>query len=136
MLPAMEWLDENRINDAIVVATEAEGGHNFGWWIEGYTHMPAYTATDLAWFIDGEEHAQVKMAHRLLSEDISSEEIVSLAESEDIRFLFLDKRVIQSSLGNLIAAGFEFSFETDTITVMKRGSETVLSEGKTEGAHE
>ncbi|MCP4613254.1 MAG: hypothetical protein GY845_31575 [Planctomycetes bacterium] len=136
VLPAMEWLDENRIDDAKVVATETEGGHNYGWWIEGYTHMPTYAATDLAWFIDEEEHAQVKMAHLLLSEDISPEEIDSLAESEDIRFLFLDKRVIQSSLDNLIAAGFEFRFETDTITVMELGGETGSSGSKTEGIHE
>ncbi len=129
VLPAIEWLDENRIPNAKVVATGAEGGHNFGWWIEGYAHMPTYAATDLSWFIDEEERAQVALAHHLLLERTSPEEIRSLTENENICFLFLDKRVLDKPLDNYIEAGFRQSFETETITVMERDG-SLLSENR------
>ncbi len=119
VLPAMDWLDANSIPNAKVVASGASGGHNFGWWIEGYAHMPTYAATDISWFIDEEERAQVALAHHILVEGTSPEEIRILAGDENISFLFLDKRVIKTPLENYVQAGFNQSFETDTIIVMK-----------------
>lgn len=128
VLPAVEWLEDNRIQGAKVAATEAEGGHNYGWWIEGCTRMQTYAAANPAFFIDEKEHAQIDLANYLLMEDISPAKISDLADKEDIHFLFLDKRVFQSPLDNFIEAGFSQGFENDTIAVMEKDARPLLSQ--------
>ena len=60
------------------------------------------------------------LARRLLAEGTPSEEIEKLSDQEDVRFLFLDKRVVQQSLDNLAEAGFEKQFENGLIIIMER----------------
>ncbi|MDP6782523.1 MAG: hypothetical protein QGG56_02975 [Dehalococcoidia bacterium] len=120
VMPAMEWLRDNRISGAKVTATGTHSGHNYGWWLEGYAHMPTYTAVDPLLFINAEERAQVALAWRLVMGDSSTPEIEAMADEEGIRYLFLDKRVLQRPLGRFIEAGFVNRFENETIVIMER----------------
>ncbi|MDP7525229.1 MAG: hypothetical protein QF713_02700 [Dehalococcoidales bacterium] len=120
VLPAMEWLRDNRIPGAKVAATGALRGNNYGWWIEGYAHMPTYMAGDTFLFFHSEEHAQVELAWRLVMEDSPPTEIGAISDEESIRYLFLDKHVLQRPLGHFIQAGFINRFENETIVIMER----------------
>ena len=90
--------------------------------------MKTYAAANPAFFIDKKEHAQIDLANHLLMEDISPVQISNLTEKEDIYFLFLDKRVLQSPLDNFVEAGFLQGFENDTIVVMERDTRPLLSQ--------
>lgn len=120
VMPALVWLRENRIPDARVAATGAALGHNYGWWIEGYAHMQTYMAGDPGLFFNEKERRQVSLAHRLLIDaETSAGEIGRLVEAESIRFLFVDKQVIQRPLDVFIEAGFVKSFRTDSIVILE-----------------
>jgi len=120
VLAALDWLRYNEDPEAIVVTTGTERGHNYGWWIEGYAHHPAYMAGDPFLFFNTEERAQVALAQSLLLLETPPQEIRVLAERNNIRFLFLDKRVFQRTLGDLVEAGFIKCFENDVIVIMRR----------------
>ena len=120
VLSALEWLHDNGTPGAKVVTTGADHGHNYGWWIEGYAHLPTYMAGDPFLFFNVTERAQVSLAHRLLIQETPPGEIRALANENGIQFLFFDKRVIYRSLGNFVEAGFVKCFENDTIVVMER----------------
>jgi len=119
VLVALDWLRNNGDTGTRVVATGTERGHNYGWWIEGYANLPTYMAGDPFLFFSTEERAQVALAQRLLILDTPTEEIQALAEKNDIKFLFLDKRVLQRTLGDLGKAGFVKCFENDVIVIME-----------------
>jgi len=120
VLAALDWLRYDEDLEAVVATTGTERGHNYGWWIEGYTHHPAYMAGDPFLFLNTEERAQVTLAQSLLLLETPPHEIQALAEQNNIRFLFLDKRVFQGTLGDLVKAGFIKRFENDVIVIMMR----------------
>jgi len=118
VFPALEWLRDNRIPGSKVAATGAFHGHNYGWWIEGYAHLQTYMAGDAFLFIDNKERDQVALTHHLLMEDISPWEVAGIARAEGIRFLFLDRRVLERPLDSFVEAGFTIEFENSSIVVM------------------
>ncbi|NQT72677.1 MAG: hypothetical protein HQ553_07885 [Chloroflexi bacterium] len=120
VMPAMQWMRENRIPEVRVAATAADRGHNHGWWIEGYAHMPTYMAGDPDVFILPEEHDQIAIAHRLLMEDIPPDVIRYLADTENIEFLFLDMRVLPHPPDDFLDAGFVQVFGNGTIVIMQK----------------
>ena len=119
VLAAFDWLRDNTDSGSIVVTTATEGGHNYGWWIEGYAHLPTYTAGDPFLFFFAEERAQVELARRILILDTPPREMRVLAEQHNIRFLFLDKKVLQKTLIDLYRAGFVKRFENEAILIME-----------------
>jgi hypothetical protein len=119
VLAAFDWLRDNGDRGSIVVTTGSERGHNYGWWIEGYSHLPAYTAGDPLLFFSNEERAQVELAQAILIEDTSPMDIRALANENKIRFLFLDKETLERRLIDLYRAGFMKRFENDAILIME-----------------
>jgi len=119
VLTAFDWLRDNADSGSIVVATGTDGGHNYGWWIEGYAHLPTYMAGDPFLFLDAEERTQVELARRILMLDTSPSEVRVLAEQYNIRFLFLDKKCFQKPLIDLHRAGFVERFENNVILIME-----------------
>jgi len=119
VLDALDWLRDNGDPGSIVITTGAGGGHNYGWWIEGYTHHPAYMAGDPFLFFNTEERAQVELAQHILLMDTPSHEIRAMAEKNEIRFLFLDKDVLYRTYMDLYNAGFIKRFENDSILIME-----------------
>jgi hypothetical protein len=119
-LSALDWLRANGYPGARVVATGAPRGQNYGWWIEGYAHLPTYMVGNPVLFRSAEERAQVAFARRLLVEETSPQEIKALAEGEGIQFLFLDKRVFPRPTEELLEADFIMRLENHNIIVMER----------------
>ena len=123
VLTAFDWLHDNVDSGSIVVTTGTDRGHNYGWWIEGYAHLPSYTAGNPILFFDIQERAQVELARRILILDTTPREMRFWAEQYNIRFLFLDKNVLQRKYIDLYRAGFVKRFENDVIVIMeKKGS--------------
>lgn len=122
VLSSLEWLRANRTSNAKVVATGAPHGQLYGWWIEGYAHLPTYVAGDPSLFFTAEERAQVALARRLLMPASSPLETRTLADSEGIRFLFLDKQVLERPVWDFVEAGFVSRFENDRIIIMERNT--------------
>jgi hypothetical protein len=119
VLNAFDWLRDNSDSGSTVVTTGTDRGHNYGWWIEGYAHLPAYTAGNPFLFLNTEERTQVELARRILSPDTLPGEMRVLAEQHNIRFLFLDKKCLQKTLIDLYRAGFVKRFENDAILIME-----------------
>jgi len=119
VISALDWLIDNGDPGSIVATTGTKRGHVYGWWIEGYSHLPAYTAGDPLLFFSEEERAQVEIARSILIDDTSSSEIETLAEQHQIRYLFLDKKILETSHYRLVRAGFEDRFENKTILIME-----------------
>jgi len=119
VLTAFDWLHDNADEGSIVVATGADRGHNYGWWIEGYAHLPTYMAGDRSLFFSPEERTQVELARRILMLDIPPDEIRVLVGQYNIRFLFLDKKYLQKTLIDMHKAGFVERFENDAILIME-----------------
>jgi hypothetical protein len=104
--------------DGIAVASEAVRGHNFGWWIEGYAHIPTYTVT-AQYLLFQAERQQGAVAQTIISPDTPPEDVRSVAEAENIRFVFLDRETVTIPAPNLVKAGFEVTFENDRVVVME-----------------
>ncbi len=119
VLSSMEWLRANGLSGDTVVATGAPRSHNYGWWIEGYAHLPTYMAGDPFLFLNVEERGQVAFAQRLLFEETTPEQTRALATSEGIRFLFLDKSMLRRSVWDFVEAGFVSRYENDRIVVLE-----------------
>ncbi len=119
VIGALDWLSDNGDLGSIVVTTGTERGHVYGWWIEGYSHLPAYTAGDPLLFFSEEERTQVEIAQNILIDDTSSSEIEALVEQHQIRYLFLDKNIMETSHYKLVRAGFKDQFENQTILIME-----------------
>ena len=119
VLNAFDWLRDNADSGSTVVTTGSDRGHNYGWWIEGYAHLPTYTAGNPFLFFNTEERTQVELARRILSPDTPPGEMRVLAEQHNIRFLFLDKKRLQKTLIDLYRAGFVKRFENDAILIME-----------------
>jgi len=119
-LSAMDWLRANGQPGDKVVATSALRDQHYGWWIEGYAHLPTYMVVNPVRFLSAEERAQVAFARRLLEQETSPQEIKALAEGEGIQFLFLDKRVLHHPTEELVQADFVVRLENYNIIVMER----------------
>lgn len=120
VIPAIDWLRENRAPDVKVAATGGERGQVYGWWIEGLTHMQTVMANDHSLFISDKELDQVDLAHRLLMQDTPPEVIRYLADTEDIQFLFLDTSVVPHPPDKFTEAGFVQVFGNGTIVIMQK----------------
>jgi len=119
VLAALEWLRDNGTPEVKVATTGAVRGHNYGWWIEGYAHLPAYMAGDPFLFLSAQERIQVALAQRILLLETSPKEIRALVRQNSIKFLFLDKRVLHRPLGDFYRAGFVKRFENSVIIIME-----------------
>lgn len=119
-MDGLVWLRENRVPGAKVAATNSKHGHIYGWWIEGFAHMPTLMVGDARLFVGAKEHDQVALARRLLLENIEAEVIRDIADREQIHFLFIDTDVIQHSINNFTRAGFVEVFQKGRIIVMSR----------------
>jgi hypothetical protein len=119
VLTAFDWLRDNADSGSIVVTTGTHRRHIYGWWIEGYAHFPTYTAGDPFLFFNIEERTQVELARRILILDTPPPEIRVLAEQNKIKYLFLDKEVIQKTFIDLYRAGFKKRFENEAIIIME-----------------
>lgn len=119
-LSALDWLRANGHPGARVVATGGPRGNNYGWWIEGYAHLPTYMVGNPVLFSNVGERAQVAFARRLLVQETAPQAIKALAEGERIQFLFLDKRVLHRTAEELLEADFVMRLENHNIIVMER----------------
>ena len=128
VLTAFDWLHDNADSGSIVITTSTSRWHNYGWWIEGYAHLPTYTAGNPSLFFFTEERTQVELARSILILDTPPSEIRVLAKQHGIRFLFLDKKFLQKTLiewapdnylTRLYKAGFVKRFENDVILIME-----------------
>jgi len=119
VLSALDWLRDSADPETIIVTTGTEHGHNYGWWIEGYTHHLAYMAGDPFLFFNTTERAQVALARNLLAPETSPEEIRTLAKQNDIRYLFLEKQALKQALDDLIEAGFVERYQNAKIVIME-----------------
>jgi hypothetical protein len=61
----------------------------------------------------------VEIALSILIDDTSSSEIETLAEQHQIRYLFLEKNMMETPHYKLVRAGFKDRFENKTILVME-----------------
>ena len=119
VLSSMEWLRVNGLSGDTVVATGAPRGHNYGWWIEGYARLPTYMASDPFLFFNVEEREQVAFAQRLLFGETTPDQMRALANSEGVRFLFLDKSMLKRPIWDFVEAGFVSRYENDRIVVLE-----------------
>ncbi|MBI2966066.1 MAG: hypothetical protein HYY34_07670 [Chloroflexi bacterium] len=124
VLDAMEWLrrDAAEAPAGIIVASGAPRGHNYGWWLEGYVHRPAYMAGDPFLFFDARERQQVEIAARLLDPMTPISVARSIVQSENIQFAFIDKGIDGQTPLSLRRLGFAAGFENGHIVVLKRAT--------------
>jgi hypothetical protein len=59
------------------------------------------------------------VAQTIISPDTPPEDVRSVAEAENIRFVFLDRETVTIPAPNLVKAGFEVTFENDRVVVME-----------------
>jgi hypothetical protein len=107
---------------AIVVASGAERGHNYGWWIEGYAHIPTYMAGEAYLFVEESERQQVALAAEMLAPTTGVSRIRAIAISEGVRYIFADNAIVAGGYGRFHAAGFRTVFQNGKITVLERRS--------------
>jgi hypothetical protein len=119
MLSGLKWLAAHKIPNSTVIASGAPRGHNYGWWIEGYAHLPTYAASDPSIFFNKEERRQVSLAEHFLDPTTPPQEARMLAEQENIRFVFANRDILKSS-DRLTKAGFEVQFENEAFLIMIR----------------
>jgi hypothetical protein len=115
----LDWLRVNGDENARVASSPALRGHNFGWWIEGYAHIQAYSATE-EYLIFEEEQRQGRQAKRLLDAAITVPEVEAIVAKENIQYVFLDKEIVPLPPSGLILAGFSTVYENDRVTVLGR----------------
>ncbi len=118
VLEALDWLKRDvPPSRSVVVASSNPRGYGYAWWVEGYAGRPAYNSTDPAFLIFKEEKRHTAIATAFLNAR-TSKEIVRLASSYSIGYVFLDKKVTRSS-PQMLAGGFVASFENSRIVVLK-----------------
>ena len=122
VLQSLDWLRENVDTNSVVVASGNRRGFHYSWWIEGYSKIPTYSATDPRSFSYREEKEQTAIAHALLSSR-STDEVAQLAEQHGIGYIFLDKTE-DWELSVLASAGFAPAFENLTIVVLRYSGAT------------
>jgi hypothetical protein len=120
VLAALDWLQSQGAPGDLVIANEAPHG-TLGWWVEGYARLPAYLAVDTRWLLFRDERSQAEIAHRFLSADAEPEELRSLAETYQVKFLFLHRETLANPLTNLFKAGFEISFVNESMIILTYG---------------
>jgi hypothetical protein len=113
----LDWLRVNGDEEARVASSPALRGHNFGWWIEGYAHIQAYSATE-EYLIFEEEQRQGRQANRLLNTAITVPEVEAIVAQENIQYVFLDKEIVPVPPPGLLLAGFSTAYENDRIAVL------------------
>jgi len=121
VLAALDWLQGHGAPGDLVVANEAPRGGILGWWVEGYAKLPTYLAVDTRWLSFRDERSQAEVAHRFLSADAGPEELRSLAETYQVKFLLLHRGTLGNPLTDLFRAGFEISFVNETMIVLTYG---------------
>ena len=117
MLAALDWLQDQGSSGDLVVANETPGGI-LGWWVEGYAKLPTYLAVDTRWLLFRDERSQAEIAHRFLSVDAEPEELRSLAETYQVKFLFLHRETLENPLTNLFKAGFDIGFVNESMIIL------------------
>ena len=120
VLAALDWLQSQGAPGDLVIANEAPHG-TLGWWVEGYAKLPTYLAMDTRWLLFREERSQAEIAHRFLSADAEPEELRSLAETHQVKFLFLHRDTLANPLTNLFEAGFDISFVNESMIILTYG---------------
>ncbi|NQW18521.1 MAG: hypothetical protein HQ478_13640 [Chloroflexi bacterium] len=115
----LDWLRVNGDANGRAVSSRAIRGHNFGWWIEGYTHIQAYSATE-EFLIFEEEQRQGRQANRLIDSAVTRAEVESIVAQENIQYIFLDNQIVPEPPAGLIEAGFSIAYENDRVTVLGR----------------
>jgi hypothetical protein len=119
VISGLDWLRVNGEPDARVASSPALRGHNFGWWIEGYAHIQAYSATE-EFLIFDEEQRQGRQANRLIDAGITAPEVDEIVAQENIQYVFLDKEIVPVPPPGLLSAGFGPVYENDRVTVLGR----------------
>jgi hypothetical protein len=100
----------------VAVASASPKDSLYSWWIEGYAGIPTYSGSNPRWLIFKEEKAQTAVARDLLY-GTSSEAIADLAQRHNIRYVFIDTRVITDRTA-LLEAGFTPSFEAGALVIL------------------
>jgi hypothetical protein len=119
VISGLDWLRVNGDENARVASSPALRGHNFSWWIEGYTHIQAYSATE-EFLIFEEEKRQGRQANRLLDVAVTVPEVEAIVAAENIQYVFLDREVVPVPPPGLLLAGFTTAYENDRVTVLGR----------------
>jgi hypothetical protein len=123
VLDAMTDLRDREVPPgAIAVASGAERGHNYGWWIEGYAHIPTYMAGEAYLFVGESEREQVALAAEMLAPATGVPRIRAIAIDANVRFIFADNSIVAGGYGRFHAAGFRTVFQNGKITVLERRS--------------
>jgi hypothetical protein len=123
VLDAMTDLRDREVPPgAIAVTSGAERGHNYGWWIEGYAHIPTYMAGEAYLFVGKSEREQVALAAEMLAPTTGVSRIRAIAIDANVRFVFADDAIVAGGYGRFHAAGFRTVFQNGKITVLERRS--------------
>ena len=101
----------------IVVAQANAQGNPYSWWIEGYSGHPAYTSSDPRWLSFTEEREQNAVAVSLFA--AQGEDIRTIVDKYDIRYLFIDKTAPACDPRKFIDNGFGVCFENSQILILK-----------------
>ena len=117
VVEALDWMEQNVEPGSVTVASSTPQGYQYGWWIEGYSRRPAYSATDPRWLIFKEEKQQTAIANALLA-SASGAEAASIAEQHRIGYIFLDKRVVKDP-SRLEGISLTTAFENQTVQVLE-----------------
>ena len=117
VVDGLDWLRENVPRDSVIVASGNVWGFHYGWWIEGYSKIPTFNATDALWFSFQEEKEQNDIARALLA-STSRAEAATLAELYRIGYIFLDKRVLKAP-SILAGTGFTPVFENAAVQILR-----------------
>ena len=129
VLQSLDWLRENVDSNSVVVASGNQRGFHYSWWIEGYSKIPSYSATDPRSFSYKEEKEQTAVAHMLLS-SAPADEVSRLARQYGLRYVFLDKRVVEPR-SELLQAGFNPVFENARVLILGYASDIGITFGGT-----
>lgn len=117
VLEALRVLRDLPDRGGLVVASGSPQGFQHAWWVEGYARRPAYSATDPYWEA-GQGRKNNEAANALLGAR-STVGINALVQANDVRYLFLDKRVVRDR-DKYLEAGFRRVFENRTILLLGR----------------
>ena len=120
VVESLDWLRDNVPRNAVIVASGNEWGFHYSWWIEGYSGLPTYSATDDRSFFYEEEKEQTAVANALLFSR-SSTTIAKITALHDINYVFLDKGAFNET-PPFIEAGFLPVFENASILVLFQSS--------------
>jgi hypothetical protein len=119
-LRALDVLKDAADEGDLVIASQGRHGNQIGWWVQGYSGIPAYTGVDLRFLTFPEEREQARVTNSFFAND--SDQAGSLETLEEIGadFILVDRRGADAGwLESRFASELESIVESPSIIVFR-----------------